>query len=774
VKDLRLALALVCLVACGGTETVAPEPPDPPDPVVKELPAVDHTPIARDLKGAAEPWNKPYPRTRRENIAEKLHGVTVADPYRWLEDDNADETKAWVEAQNKVTFGYLDKLSKRDALKERLTKLWNYEKYGVPYKMGGRYFFTKNDGLQNQSVLYWTTNLKKEPKVLLDPNKLSEDGTVALAGYRISENGKYITYGLAKAGSDWNEWHVKEIKSGKKLKDHLKWIKFSGPTWSHDHKGFYYSRFPEPKPGQTLSAQNVNQKLYYHRLGDDQKDDELIYERPDHPKWGFGTQITEDGRYLVLYVSKGTDPKNLILYRDANPKKAKKRAKARRTAHSMAVKGFPRSHVGKYEFTTLVGEFEADYSLIGNNGKTFFFKTDKDAPRGRIVQATDSCDRKDLLCGLDSGSPNLQELVPQSKDTLRGVSLVGNRFFATYLSDAKSKIVTYSTKGKRLGEVTLPGIGTAYGFGGKRKHKETFFYFTGYTTPGSVYRYDVRKNKSTVFKETKVDFDPAGFETKQVFYKSKDGTKVPMFITHKKGLALDGNNPTYLYGYGGFNVSLTPRFSVSSLVWMENGGVLAVPNLRGGGEYGRAWHKAGTKLQKQNVFDDFIAAAEYLIANKYTTPAKLAINGGSNGGLLVGAVMTQRPDLFAAAVPKVGVLDMLRYHKFTIGWAWMDDYGNPETLDEFKALYAYSPYHNLKVGVRYPSTMITTADHDDRVVPAHSFKFAAALQYAHKGDNPVMIRIQTKAGHGAGKPTSMRIAEAADVWAFLLKELGED
>lgn len=679
----------------------------------------------------------PYPASRKVDQIDEYHGTKVQDSYRWLEDPDSDETKAWVEAQNQVTFAYLNEIPEREKIKQRLTQLWDYEKYGIPFKEGNRYFYYKNDGLQNQSVLYTLTSLDAEPRVLLDPNKLSEDGTVALSGIAISDDGNLMAYGLSTSGSDWQEWKIRDVETAEDLADHLKWIKFSGASWTKDNKGFFYSRYDEPNEKTKLEDVNYFQKLYYHRFGTPQSEDILIYHRPDQKEWGFSAGVTEDGKYLIISVWLGTDPKNLVFYKDLTAPSA--------------------------EVVELISEFEASYSFIDTDGSVFWFQTDLDAPRGRVIAINISNPSRD----------NWKEIIPQADEVLESVGLLNNQFVADYLKDARTQIKIFNLDGAFVREIELPGIGSAGGFGGKRYDTETFYSFTGFTTPATIYRYDMISGKSTTYRQPKVDFNPDEYETKQIFYTSKDGTQVPMFITHKKGLNMDGSNPTYLYGYGGFNVSLTPSFSVSNVVWMEMGGVYAVPNLRGGGEYGEEWHQAGTKVNKQNVFDDFIAAAEWLIANKYTSPAKLAIGGGSNGGLLVGACMTQRPDLFAVAVPAVGVLDMLRFHKFTIGWAWCSDYGSPENPDEFKALYAYSPLHNLKPGTSYPATMITTADHDDRVVPAHSFKFAAALQEAHAGENPVLIRIDTKAGHGAGKPTAKIIEEIADKWAFLVRSFSE-
>ncbi len=685
-----------------------------------------------------------YPQAKKVDQIDDYHGVKVADPYRWLENPDSADSRAWIEAENKLTFGFLNEIPERSKIKERLTRLWNYEKYGPPFKEGGRYFYFKNDGLQNQSVLYTLKSLDGEPRVLLDPNKLSADGTVALSGYAVSEDGKYLAYGLSTSGSDWQEWKVREIETGNDLSDSIKWVKFSGASWTIDGKGFFYSRYDEPNEKTKLEDANYYQKLFYHRLGAPQSEDILVYERKDQKEWGFNGQVTEDGRYLIVSVWQGTDPKNLVFYKDLR---------------NGTASGSERADNKVIE---LINEFEAAYNFIGNDGSVFWFRTDKDAPRGRVI-------------AIDTAKParaNWKELVPQAAETLEGVSLVGDHFIASYLKDAHAQIKLFDLAGKFVREVELPGIGAAAGFGGKRKDSETFYAFTSFTTPTTIYRYDVKTGRSEVYRQPKVDFDPKAYETKQVFYKSKDGARVPMFITHKKGLKLDGQNPTLLYGYGGFSVSLTPAFSISNLVWMEMGGVYAQPNLRGGAEYGEEWHLAGTKSKKQNVFDDFISAAEWLIANKYTSTPKLAISGGSNGGLLVGACVTQRPDLFGAALPAVGVMDMLRFHKFTIGWAWTSDYGSPDNPEDFKALYAYSPLHNIKPGVKYPATLITTADHDDRVVPAHSFKFAATLQAAQAGDAPTLIRIETKAGHGAGKPTSKIIEEISDSWGFLARVLG--
>ncbi len=686
---------------------------------------------------SSQPLSQPftYPTSPQVNQTDDYHGKTIVDPYRWLEDPQSAETQAWIEAQNQVTFSFLKGSAIRADLEQRLTQLWNYEKFGMPFKQADRYFYFKNDGLQNQSVLYTLLDLEAEPRVLLDPNQLSEDGTVALSGLSISEDGRLMAYGLSASGSDWQEWRVRDVETGQDLEDHLKWIKFSGASWTHDGAGFFYSRYDEPTANAQLEEANYYQKLYYHRLGTAQAEDRLIYERPDQKEWGFGGGVTEDGQYLIISVWLGTDPKNLLFYKDLSQ---------------------PDSPV-----VELISSFEASYSLIDNDGSIFWLQTDWEAPRSRVI-------------AIDIHNPERSqwhEIIPQAAETLEGVGLLNNQFVASYLKDAHTQVKIFDLEGSFVREVELPGVGSAGGFGGKRDDTDTFYSFTSYTQPNSIYRYNMQTGESSLFRQPSLDFSPDDYETRQIFYSSKDGTQIPMFISHKKGLKLDGQNPTILYGYGGFNISLTPSFSPSTIVWMELGGVYAVPNLRGGGEYGEEWHQAGMKLNKQNVFDDFIAAAEWLIAQEYTASAKLAISGGSNGGLLVGACMTQRPELFAAALPAVGVLDMLRFHQFTIGWAWCSEYGSAENAAEFEALYAYSPLHNLKPGTAYPATLITTADHDDRVVPAHSFKFAAALQAAHAGDQPVLIRIETKAGHGAGKPTTKVIEELADRFAFLLKVL---
>jgi len=679
-----------------------------------------------------------YPEAPRANAVDNYHGVAVADAFRPLEDPDSPSTRAWVQAQNKLTFGFLESIPERAAIHRRLTELWDYEKYDIPIHEGGRYFYTYNTGLQNQSVLYTTDALESKPRVLLDPNTLSADGTVALAGIAVSRDGRRMAYGIAAAGSDWNHWKVRDVANGKDLPDLVKWIKFSQAEWAPDGAGFFYGRFPEPQAGDDLKGANYYQKVCYHRLGTNQADDQLVWEDPEHKEWRAEPEVSDDGQYLILTIAKGTDDKYRVLYRPLDRSDQK-------PIH-------------------LAGDFDADYTFIDNDGPVFWFKTDRNAPRGKVV-------------AIDSRKPQPEhwvELIPQAAETLIDVDVVGNRFFATYLKDAYSVIRVFDVTGRLIRDVALPGFGTVGGFHGKRTDPETFFAFTSFNTPGIIYRYEVAADRRTVWHQPALKFDPREYSTTQVFYTSKDGTKVPMFLSRKNGPRRDLVMPTLLYGYGGFKISLTPSFSPAVLAWMEMGGLFAQPNLRGGGEYGEEWHQAGTKLKKQNVFDDFIAAAEWLIANKYTSRSKLAISGGSNGGLLVGACLTQRPDLFGAALPAVGVMDMLRFHKFTIGWAWVDDYGSSDDAEQFRAIYAYSPLHNVKRGTSYPPTLITTADHDDRVVPAHSFKFAAALQAAQSCDKPVLIRIETKAGHGAGKPTSKLVDEAADKWAFLVKVLAMD
>ena len=679
-----------------------------------------------------------YPKSERTDFTETIHGVAVPDPYRWLEELDTEPVDQWVEKQAAFAQDYLKKLPGREAFEKRLTELWDYEKHGIPFQRAGRLFYSRNSGLQNQSVLYWRED---EPgakeKVLIDPNKLSEDGTIALSGYSVSDDGVYLAYGISIAGSDWQEWKVREIATGKDLPDHLKNIKFSSASWSRDSKGFLYSRYNPSKEG-SLKEANVNQKVYYHQLGDRQENDRLVYERPDQPKWNFGAYHSEDGRYEFIRVSASAGSKNGLFYKDLEA-------------------GSDAKHV------ELLAPNEARYSFIDNEGPIFYVLTDKDAPRGKLV-------------AIDTRKPapeHWKTIIPESDAALQSVNAMSDVFVAEYLKDVLPQVLIFDREGKQLREVAMPEIGSAGGFGGRRSDKSTFYGLSGFTNPGRIYRYDLASGQSSLFWEAKLLFSPDKFVTEQVFYESKDGTKIPMFTVRRKDMPKAQPAPTFLYGYGGFDISLTPRFQISTLVWVEMGGVYAVANLRGGGEYGKAWHQAGMREKKQNVFDDFIGAAEWLIDNKVTTSEQLAIGGGSNGGLLTAACMNQRPELFGAVWTAVGVQDMLRFHKFTIGWAWQDEYGNvDESEADFKNLLSYSPYHNVKQGQAYPPTLVTTADHDDRVFPAHSFKYGAALQHAQGGDAPIILRIGVKAGHGAGKPTAKVIEETADRWAFLGNAIG--
>ncbi|MBN1340503.1 MAG: S9 family peptidase [Bacteroidales bacterium] len=676
----------------------------------------------------------PYPETQKVVQADEYFGTQVEDPYRWLEDDNSEETGQWVQAQNEVTFGYLGQIPFREKIRERLTKIWDYPRYGVPFKEGNNYFFFKNDGLQNQSVMYMRQGLDAEASVFLDPNTFSEDGTVALGNISFNKDGSLMAYSISRSGSDWQEIQVMEVASGKRLEDHLMWVKFSGISWAGD--GFFYSRYDEPAKGEERSGKNEYHKVYLHKLGTSQADDRLIFENKQYPQRNYYAGTTEDESFIIISESEST------------------------SGNALYVKKLDGSWK---DFVQVAEGFENEYNLVDNQGDKLMIMTNHDAPRWQLV----------LVDPVNPAKENWETIIPQKEEVLESVEVIGGKIIAEYMKDATSKAYIYDLKGSYLDELALPGIGSVGGFSGKKDENLAFFSFTSFTFPSTVYKYDVISNTSEVYTSPEIDFDVSAYETKQVFYASKDGTKVPMFIVHRKGMKLNGKNPCYLYGYGGFNISLTPNFSVARLALLENGFVFAVANLRGGGEYGEEWHEGGMKMNKQNVFDDFIAAAEYLVNEKYTLPEKLAIAGGSNGGLLVGACMVQRPDLFKVALPAVGVLDMLRYHKFTIGWAWASDYGTSEESREmFEYLLKYSPIHALKEGVEYPATLITTADHDDRVVPAHSFKFAATLQEKHQGENPVLIRIDVKAGHGGGKPTAKVIEEYADEWAFTMYNLG--
>src|SRR5215468_4717550 len=676
-----------------------------------------------------------YPQTRKDDQVDDYHGTKVADPYRWLEDDNSAETAKWVEEENKITFGYLEKIPFRAKIRERLERLYNYPKIGSPFRKGDLYFFSKNDGLQNQSVLYVQKGLDGNPEVLIDPNKWSEDGTARLSAFALSKDGKYAAYGVSLSGSDWQEYHVMEVASRRVLPDRLKWVKVSGISWQGD--GFYYSRYPEPEKGHELSTKNENHQVYFHKVGTAQSEDELVYQDPTHPQRFNNVGTTEDERFAILIVSdRGKGKKgNAIFYRDTKS--------------------------GDKAFKPIVAEIGDDsFDVIDNVGDKFLLQTDKGAPNGKVVL-------------YDPKAGKWSDVLPEKPEPLQGADTAGGKLFATYLKDVATRAYVYNLDGKLENEIELPGPGAANGFGGNNDDEFVFYTFTSFNAPTTTYRYDIATKKSEFFRSPEIPgFKAEDYETKQVFYNSKDGTRVPMFMVYKKGLKLDGNNPTLLYGYGGFNITTSPIFNSLRIALLENGFVYASANLRGGGEYGEKWHEAGTKLKKQNVFDDFIAAAEYLINQKYTSPARLAIDGASNGGLLVGAVTNQRPDLFRAVHQHAGVMDMLRYHMFTIGWNWAADYGRSDANEaEFKALYAYSPIHNVKPGTKYPAILITTADHDDRVVPAHSFKYAAALQAAQAGDNPILIRIDTKSGHGASS-TTKQLEQTADIYSFFFYNLG--
>ncbi|HLA09086.1 MAG TPA: prolyl oligopeptidase family serine peptidase [Pyrinomonadaceae bacterium] len=677
-----------------------------------------------------------YPVTKKVEHTDLYHGETVADPYRWLEEENSPETARWVEAQNKVTFAYLEKIPYRQKLVTRLEKLFNYPKYSAPTRRGEYFFFAKNDGLQNQSVLYVQKGLNGTPEVLLDPNELSEDGTSRLGTFSLSEDGKRAVYGISKGGSDWQEYHVLDIATKTTQSDRLEWVKVSGAAWAGD--GFFYSRYPAPEKGKELTSRNENHRVYFHKLGTPQSADELVYEDKANPQRFHTVGTTNDERFAILSISeRGKGKKgNALFYR--------------------ALKSNDKT------WKPIIPEIGDDsYGVVDNVGESFLIETDRKAPNGRVI----------LFNPSTPDEQNWKDVIPEKSEPLQQVSSAGGKLFVTYLKDVSTRAYVYSVNEKLENEIQLPGLGSAGGFGGRPDSKFVFYTFTSFNFPPTIYQYDIGSRKSTLFRAPEIpDFKATDYETKQVFYTTKDGTRVPMYIVHKKGLKLDGNNPTLLYGYGGFNVTTSPGFNSLRLALLEQGVVYASANIRGGGEYGEKWHEAGTKIKKQNVFDDFIAAAEYLIANKYTSNQKLAIQGGSNGGLLVGAVMNQRHELFKVAIPQVGVMDMLRFHKFTIGWNWIADYGSSDNPDEYKALRAYSPLHNIRAGVKYPATLITTADHDDRVVPAHSFKYAATLQTMQAGDAPVLIRIDTKSGHGSSN-TKKQIETTADIYAFILHNL---
>ncbi|MFM6947632.1 MAG: prolyl oligopeptidase family serine peptidase [Aquirufa sp.] len=672
-----------------------------------------------------------YPTSKKINVLDDYHGTKVEDPYRWLEDDNSEETKAWVKEQNKVSFDYLEKLPTRNAFKKRIEEVSNYEKLSAPIKKGEWYYFYKNSGLQNQNVLYRQKGLKGKAELVMDPNTLSKDATTRLSNFNLSKDGKYACWGISKSGSDWQTYYVRDMQTGKDLTDELNWVKVSGVAWAGN--GFYYSRYPAPEKGKELSTKNENHQVWFHQVGTDQSKDQLIFEDPSHPQ-RFHTVITsDDEKYAFLTISdrgKGLDG-NALWYLKTAEKNA--------------------------TFQPLIkdpGEF--DFSFIDNKGEQFILSTNENAPNQKVI----------IIDPKNPVKSAWKVLIPESKQPLQGITTVGNRLFLNYLKDVCSKVIIYNYEGQKLGEVKLPGLGNVSGFYGYKSDKTTFFTYSSFNFPPTIYRYEIADNKSEIFQKPKLSFDPTDYTVVQKFYPSKDGTQIPMFIIAKKGIKLEGKNPTILYGYGGFNISVTPSFSSTLIPWLEKGGIYAVANLRGGSEYGEKWHEAGMKLKKQNVFDDFIAAAEYLIKEKYTSSSHLAISGRSNGGLLVGAVMNQRPDLFAVALPGVGVMDMLRFQKFTIGWNWIADYGSSDNAEEFKALYAYSPLHNIK-SRDYPATMVYTSDHDDRVVPAHSFKYAATLQEKNTSKNPTIIRIETNSGHGASN-TAKAIELTADMYAFVL------
>lgn len=688
-----------------------------------------------------------YPDTRKEAVSETLHGVVVEDPYRWLEDDHDPEVLEWVDAQNEVTFDHLRSLPDRDALRDRLTELWDYARQTAPFRFGEHWFVRANDGLQDQDVLYRMDDPdapRSDWEVLLDPNALSEDGTVSLGATAFTEDGRLMAYALGESGSDWREFRVLEVETGEQLDDHLRWIKFSGASWTHDNAGFFYSRYPEPNPDAAQGGLNRRQTVWYHTLGTAQDADRLVFSRPDRPDWGVGAQVSDDGRYVVFTVGEGTDERKRIQVLDlrdgANP-----------------------DFSG--EVVPLLDDFEASWEFLGNDGRRFYFLTDRDAPRYRVV-----------ALNLARPAPeNWLEVVPEGEATLERARMVGDRLALAYLDDARSRVFLHTLDGEREREVPLPGIGSVSQLTGGRKDDALHFVFSSFLSPPTVYRYHLASGDLATHYAPEFPFAFDDYETNQIFFSSDDGTEVPLFLTHRKDFSRDGENATLLYGYGGFNISLRPGFNPSTLVFLERGGVYAQANLRGGGEYGEPWHRAGMLENKQNVFDDFIAAAEFLIHDSVTQPDRLAIAGGSNGGLLVGAVLNQRPGLFGAALPAVGVMDMLRFHRFTIGWAWTSDYGSPDDPEMFPVLHAYSPYHNLAPEESFPPTLVTTADHDDRVAPGHSFKYAARLQEVHgEGPNPVMLRVQKSAGHGGGMPVSMRVELEADRWAFVLHHLGTE
>lgn len=672
-----------------------------------------------------------YPKARKTDNTDEYFGTVVADPYRWMEDLNSAELKDWIKKENEITFSYLDKIPFRDKIRQRLTEIWNYPKYSAPFKVGEYYFFYMNNGLQNQSALYCRKGINGVPELFLDPNTFSDNGTVALSTVSGSYDGKYLVYGISKAGSDWNEFFVMDIASKTKLDDHLKWIKFSGVSWHDD--GFYYNRYEVPEKGNELSAKNQSPKIYYHKIGTPQSSDVLFYEDKEHPDMSFGVWVTRDGKYMYLSKSRKGFNGNELYFKDL-----------RKMSRN---------------FTPIAVGFDIDYGVVGNEGDYIYLSTNKAAPKNKIIR-------------YDVSSGEISDVIPESQYVLTESSISQSKILVRYMKDVTDRIYTYDLDGNLLKEHELPSLGSVSGFSADSDESEIYFTFTSFLYPATIMKFDIVKGETSVYKKSEIKFDSDKYETKQIFYESKDGTKIPMFIVHKKGIVLDGNNPTLLYGYGGFNASMKPSFNASNIILLENGGVYALANIRGGGEYGEDWHQAGTKFNKQNVFDDFIAAAEYLINNNYTSAERLAVEGGSNGGLLVGAVINQRPELFRVAFPAVGVMDMLRFQKFTIGWGWTTDYGSSDDKEGFENLIKYSPYHNLKEGLNYPATLITTSDHDDRVVPSHSFKYAARPQELYKGNNPVLIRVETNAGHGSGRPTRMIIEQQTDKWSFMFYNMG--
>ena len=691
-----------------------------------------------------------YPKSKSIDQIDEYHGIQVSDPYRWLEKNahNNIEVKNWIAHQQAFTENYLSSIKSRELIKKRMTNIWNYERFGVPTKNKNKYVYSKNNGLQNHSVIYIGDKIHDSSRILFDPNNWSDDGTVSLAGMSFSNNGSHVAYGISASGSDWKTWKIRTIIDNKDLEDELKWIKFNTPVFRENQDklpiGLYYSKYPK-QDKDTFSTINQQPALCYHKIGTPQSSDIIIYERPDKPHWSYYPKVSEDGNWLIINIYQGTDDRCRVLIQKLDKKGSLSK---------------------DHQIQQIIDTFENKFQYITNFGSKFLFHTDFEASRGKVI-----------LIDIESNywdRNTWKELIPETEDTLQQVSFIGQRFFAKYLNHASTKVQVHNIDGSIEHEIKLPGIGTASGFNGKRNDSETYYSFSNFNTPPSIWKYDIQSKKEALIKKSNISINLENYETNRVFVNSKDNAKIPIFITHKKDIKLDGTNPTLLYGYGGFGISLTPYFSITRATWLEMGGIYVHACLRGGGEYGESWHKDGTKLKKQNVFDDFISCAEYLIAKKWTNTSKIAIQGGSNGGLLVGACMTQRPDLFAACLPAVGVMDMIRFPRFTIGWAWIDDYGDPDNPEEFRALYSYSPYHNIKKGTKYPSTLITTADTDDRVVPSHSFKFGAALQSAQAGNKPILLRIESKSGHGSGTPTNKRIDQASDLWAFLAKELDMD